>query len=135
MPLNPEMTGDLRGMVRDVLREVMANRTGQPAAAGVERVRIASDQDLAAFVARLLDPQTSEAVRSGRLRFSLQGSPPEAAAKSVPAAAAALDGVITEHRIDKMAGTGTLVLAPDAVLTPLARDKVRRLGLKIERRR
>jgi hypothetical protein len=46
-----------------------------------------------------------------------------------------LQGVITEQKIDKAAGSGVLLLAPDAVLTPLARDKARRLGLKIERRR
>jgi hypothetical protein len=126
MGMKPETAGELRGMVRDVLREVMAGRT----AAGVESVRISNDADLAAFVARLTQPATLEAVRTGKLRFVLQqGAAPPVVAGD------ALDGVITEQKIDKVAGQGVLVLAPGAVLTPLARDKARRLGLKIERRR
>ena len=125
MALKPEMSGELRGMVRDLLRETLANRT--PSAGGAETVRIANDGDLAAFVARLIQPSTLEAVRAGKLRFTLAGG-------SAPATGA-LGGVITEQRIDKLAGSGTLVLNASAVLTPLARDKARRLGLKIERRR
>ena len=49
--------------------------------------------------------------------------------------AEALTGVITEQKIDALKGAGKLVLAPGAVLTPLARDKARKLGLAIERRR
>jgi len=124
MGMKPETAGELRGMVRDVLREVMAGRN----AAGVESVRLASDADLAAFVARLTQPVTLEAVRAGKLRFTLQQG------VATPSGNA-LDGVITEQKIDKLAGQGTLLLAPGAVLTPLARDKARRLGLKIERRR
>jgi len=50
-------------------------------------------------------------------------------------ATAALTGVITENKIDHLKGAGRLVLGADAVLTPLARDKARKLGLTIERRR
>jgi len=124
MAMKPETAGELRGMVREVLREVMAQRT----AAGVEAVRISNDPDLAAFVARLTQPATLETVRAGKLRFVLQQD-------AAPPAGHALDGVITEQKIDKFAGQGVLLLAPGAVLTPLARDKARRLGLKIERRR
>ena len=126
MAIKPETAGELRGMVREVLREVMAGRS----AAGVESVRMSSDADLAAFVARLTQPATLERVRAGKLRFALQ----QGAAPPAPAGNA-LDGVITEQKIEKFAGQGVLVLAPGAVLTPLARDKARRLGLKIERRR
>ena len=125
MAMKPETAGELRGMVRDVLREVMAGR----AAAGVESVRMSNDSELAAFVARLIQPVTLEAVRAGKLRFTLQ----QGAAPPAPAGNP-LAGVITEQKIDKFAGQGTLLLAPGAVLTPLARDKARRLGLKIERR-
>ena len=47
----------------------------------------------------------------------------------------AVHGVITERRIGEFANAGTIVLAPGAILTPLARDRARRLGLKIERSR
>lgn len=126
MAMKPETVGELRGMVREVLREVMAQR----AVAGVETVRISNDADLAALVERLTQPATLERVRAGKLRFALQQGP----APPAPAGNA-LDGVITEQKIDKLAGNSTLLLAPGAVLTPLARDKARRLGLKIERRR
>lgn len=134
MTLNPQMAGELRGMVRDLLREVMAGRSTADTNA-VETVRLTSDAELSAFVARLIDPATLERVRSGRLRFKLQVGPAPAvtAAASAPRAEV-LTGVVTEQKIDRLAGTGTLVLAAGAVLTPLARDKARRLGLKVERK-
>jgi hypothetical protein len=133
MTLKPEMSNELRHMVRDVLREVMAQR-GQPAGGGaVETVRIASDQDLTAFIARITEPQMLEKVRAGQLRFTL-GTSAAPAAAAAPSAAA-LTGVITEQKIEHLKGAGRLVLGPGAVLTPLARDKARKLGLAIERRR
>jgi hypothetical protein len=135
MTLKPEMSNELRHMVRDVLREVMAQR-GQPAGGGaVETVRIASDQDLAAFIARVTEPQMLEKVRAGRLRFTLGTSPAPAPAAAAAPSAAPLTGVITEQKIEHLKGAGRLVLGPGAVLTPLARDKARKLGLTIERRR
>lgn len=135
MPLSPDKTGELRSMVRDVLREVMAARTAANgnAASAVEPVRIASDADLAAFVQRLIEPATLDAVRAGKLRFSLSGA--AVPRLQPPPPGQVFDGVITEQKIGKAASGGTLVLAPGAVLTPLAQDKARRLGLKIERRR
>ncbi len=127
MPLKAETSSELRGMVRELLRETLANRSLSPG--GVEAVRIANDSDLAAFVARLIQPATLEAVGSGKLRFTLQGGTTSIAAST------ALEGVITEQKLDRFAAASTVVLAAGAVLTPLARDKARRLGLKIERRR
>jgi hypothetical protein len=133
MTLKPDISSELRHMVRDILREAMAQR-GQPAAAGaVETVRIASDHDLAAFIARITEARTLEKVRAGQLRFTLGAPTAPAPAADVPAAA--LTGVVTEQKIDQFKGTGRLVLAPGAVLTPLARDRARKLGLAIERRR
>lgn len=134
--MKPDITSELRAMVREVLRDVMAQRV-QAAGATVETVRIASDSDLAAFVARLMDPTVQERVRSGRLRFTLAmpagAASPHAGAATIHAGPTPLTGVITERTIDRVAAAGVLVLAPDAVLTPLARDRARRLGLKIER--
>jgi hypothetical protein len=124
--LKPEHAGELRTMVREVLREAMAGKS-PPGLSAVESVRIASDGELHAFVARLLDPAVQEMIKSGKLRFVLAG------ASAAPGGA--LSGVVTEKAINKHASAGTLVLAPDAVLTPLARDRARKLGLKIERRR
>lgn len=126
MVLKPELSGELRHMVREVLREAMAGKT-VPGPSAVESIRIASDTELQGFVARLLDPAVQEKLKSGRLRFALAGS--------TAAAGTILSGVVTEKTIDKHAGRDALVLAADAVLTPLARDRASKLGLKIERRR
>ena len=133
---------ELRTLVRDVLREVLAGR-GQASTAPTgqtEPVRLTGDADLAAFVRRLIglldDPATGDAVRSGRYRFTLaaggQGNSPTLA----PAAGqpAVLGGAVTETKLNKHAGAGTVYLAPDAVVTPLARDRARALGLKLKRK-
>jgi hypothetical protein len=135
MPLKPETTNELRGMVRDVLREVMAQRSAPALSSGaaVETVRITNDAELAQFVSRLIDQATAEKVRSGKLRFTLSQMPVQQAPQT--ASGEALTGVVTEQKIDRLVGHGRIVLAPGAVLTPLARDKARKLGLTIERRR
>ena len=124
MALAPDMSNELRGMVREVLREVMVSR----APSGIETVVIASDHDLAGFVARIIEPATLEKIKSGKLRFTLGGT-------IGGLACSALSGVITEKTIGALVAGATLVLAPGAVLTPLARDKARQLAIKIERRR
>ena len=146
---------EARKLVRELLQEALGNGNGVPAAvppppvAAVHRpstwsqpavpgevigspehtetVRIESDADLAAFVHRVLDQ--SSAVRAGRLRFTL-GSEPTADVMRVA------HGAVTERTIRKAAEAGgRLVLGPGAVLTPLAREKARALGVDIERER
>ena len=117
---------ELRLMVREVLREAMAARL--PLAAGPQAVRIASDADLQAFVARLAAPGVIEAVRAGTTRFTLTG-----AAVAPLAMSSALDGVISERKLTGIAPGTTVRLATKAVLTPMAKDMARRLGLKFER--
>ena len=119
---------ELRHMVRELLREIMVERRS---IAGVEDVRMTSDAELQAFVKKLMAPGIVEAVRDGRLRFRLVADAvqlPEAQQKPV------LSGVISERKLAGCAAGETIVLARCAVLTPLARDLTRRLGLKIERR-
>ena len=123
MALKPELSGELRNMVREVLREAMATRGAQTLSA-VESVRIGNDTELHAFVQRLLDPAVQERVKSAKLRFTLATQ-----------SGAPLTGVISEKIVDRHAGAQTLVLAADAVLTPLGRDRARQLKLRIERRR
>ncbi len=140
MKLTPQMSNELRSMVRDALREIMAQRGGAPVPAGrAEAVRLKNDNDLAAFVARITAPGTLEQVRSGALRFTLGEVPGAAPAASHSAAAAeshsAVTGVVTEQKIEQFKGLGSVTLAPGAVITPLARDKARKLGITIERRR
>lgn len=148
--------GELRAMVRDLLRDALA-RSGRDksagAAASTRQVRLATDKDVADFVTLLIgmidDPATGKAVRSGDIRFTIAGSSraamPAAGSATRPAIVPAarlsenntstLGGIVTEARINKLAGPGTILLSPDAVITPLARDRARSLGLKFERKR
>jgi hypothetical protein len=113
----------------------------QPAPDGsVEVVDLRSDADLDAFVRSLVhrfeNPRDRMAIRSGKLRFRLGATATPAAA---PAAAPAIRierGAVTERTVRDAAAQGArLVLAPRAVLTPMARDRARSLGVEIEKER
>ena len=61
---------ELRALVREVIRDVLPK--GLPV---TETVNLSTDEDLAAFVKRLLDldPDQREEIQSGRKRFRLPG--------------------------------------------------------------
>ena len=109
-------------------------------AAAVEVVDLRSDADLDAFVRSLVhrfeNPRDRMAIRSGKLRFRLGAT---AAAAATPAAAPTIRierGAVTERAVRDAAAQGArLVLAPRAVLTPMARDRARSLGVEIEKER
>ena len=134
---------ELRALVREVIRDVLPK--GLPV---TETVNLSTDDELAAFVKRLLDldPDQREELRSGRKRFRLAVTP----APSVPAVAASgaersgesapvrriERGAVTEAVISQAARAGErLVLGRGAVLTPLARDRARASGVQIEKER
>ena len=155
------MSDAARDLLRELLAEALANGNGgqaavppppvaavhrpstwsQPAAPGevigdgerarTEVVRIETDADLAAFARTVLDH--ADVVRDGRLRFTLGGGGGAAA----PAGALRVArGAVTERTIKRAAGAGgRLILGPGAVLTPLAREKARALGVELERER
>jgi hypothetical protein len=115
--------------------------TGPRRAAGrsrVETVRLTGSADLQGFVHRLLElfenPGTREEVRTGRWRFELAGG---VAAAAAPGSVERVDrGAVTERMVAAAASTGSrLVLGPRAVLTPLAREKARSLGVLVEKER
>jgi hypothetical protein len=106
------------------------------AASGVEPVTIESDADLERFVRALLarfeDPREREAIRDGRVRFTLGRAGAAAGAGAVRVER----GALTERKVAEAAKAGArLVLGPGAVVTPLAREKARALGIEIERER
>ena len=72
--MKPETSQELRGLVREVLKEAMANRAAPKQ--GAETIRIGSDAELQAFVARLSSPGVIESVRAGKLRFTLGHTAP-----------------------------------------------------------
>jgi hypothetical protein len=103
----------------------------------VETVSLRTDQELAAFVTRLLhlfeNPKHRADLRAGRLRFRLVASGP---AGSVRPAHRIDKGAVTEAAVRDAARAGArLVLGRRAVLTPLARDRARAAGVEIEKER
>jgi len=148
----------LRRMVREVLREVLPAGLGagapgatQPGAERVETVSIRNDAELAAFVERLLglcvERGTREALHSGRYRFRLHpdrgaDTPGPEMARDGGSAAGRNDdavqrferGVLSEARVVKFAQSAQRIVVNQRVMvTPLARDKARQLGVKLER--
>jgi hypothetical protein len=148
MTVNGSITSDeLRALVREVVRDAVAGvsppptlpePTGPLAADEKSRtdiVRIATDGDLDVFVRQLLrlfeNPKTRDDVRAGRLTFRLAGN-----GRGTPATRRIDSGAVTERHIAEMAESGgVLVLGRKAVLTPLAREKARALGITIEKER
>ncbi len=131
---------ELRALVREVIRDVLPK--GLPV---TETVNLSTDEDLAAFVRRLLDldQDQREELRSGRKRFRLAAAPPAPGAPSGPAPGPGASpvrrierGAVTEAVIKAAARAGErLVLGRGAVLTPLARDRARASGVQIEKER
>jgi len=143
----------LRSLIREVISDVLpGGLPGSPPAA--ETVNLSTDEDLAAFVKRLLElgPDEREEVRSGRKRFTLaappgprgqSGRPGEASrpgetgrAQQAAAVRRIERGAVTERVVNAAAQAGErLVLGRGAVLTPLARDRARASGVPIEKER
>jgi hypothetical protein len=141
---------ELRALVREVIRDVLPN--GLPV---TETVDLSTDEDLAAFVGRLLDldPGEREDLRVGRKRFRLAPGTVRTAPAAAPApgpgpaaapASAASGapvrrverGAVTEALVRDAALAGErLVLGRAAVLTPLARDRARATGVEIVKER
>jgi hypothetical protein len=103
----------------------------------VETVSLRTDQELAAFTARLLhlfeNPKHRDDLRAGRLRFRLAASGPAGSARPSHRIE---KGAVTEAAVKDAARAGArLVLGRRAVLTPLARDRARSAGVEIEKER
>jgi catechol 2,3-dioxygenase-like lactoylglutathione lyase family enzyme len=132
-------TDELRAAVRSVLRDVLPSAT-TATGADVE-VTLRTDADLDAFVRRVAalceDAAQRAELRNGRRRFRL-ASGAGAAASAPPAVSGSVlrfdRGAVTERAVKKAAADGVrLVVGRRAVLTPLARDKARSLGVVIEK--
>jgi hypothetical protein len=117
-----------------------ADRNAASTGGSVEVVDLRSDADLDAFVRSLVhrfeNPRDRMAIRSGKLRFRLGATgAPTAGAAAAPTIRIER-GAVTERAVRDAAAQGArLVLAPRAVLTPMARDRARSLGVEIEKER
>ncbi|MHA1599717.1 MAG: hypothetical protein ACTSW2_02740 [Alphaproteobacteria bacterium] len=148
----------LRRLVREILREAIPARVRStaktparrpaPRAANTQReesVAIGSDAELQAFVDRLLrlfeNPAGREALRSGRHVFRLAQaakggrSGGNGRIQSAEGGTGHLDkGVLSEAKLISLAKTGKrITLGKSVTVTPLAKDKARQLGVKLER--
>ena len=147
--MTPPMSSDdqdaLRALVRQVLRDAMPDEVGHEAptptseavvgGGAAESVVLRSDADLQTFVGRLLtlfeNPKRRDDLRTGRLRFTLAS----ASVPGQPQPARRIErGAVTESQVKDAARVGaSLVLGPRAVLTPLAKDRARALGVTVEK--
>jgi hypothetical protein len=145
---------ELRAAVRAVLREVLpdgivadadAGPTGPGPSGAGEPVVLSTDADLTTFVRRVAalceDPAQRAALQQGHHGFRLAAGHRESALlpgrNADPGRLTRVDrGAVTERVVQRAAADGArLVLGPGAVLTPLARDKARSLGVEIEKER
>lgn len=138
----------LRALVRDALREALSGANGvseiakaltvqtKPAQL-VEVVSLNTDSDVKSLVNRVLDmaadPQSLAALREGTIVFQLSNQSGQHSANSSNATRIE-KGAVTESTIRKAAESGsTLILGRKVVVTSLARDKARDLGVTIIR--
>jgi hypothetical protein len=141
----PEERDALRVLVRQVLRDALpegvdpAAQTQHPDVPDVdgaaESIVLRTDADLQRFVGRLLtlfeNPKRRADLQTGRLRFTLAAS--SVAGRPVPVRRVDR-GAVTETQVKDAARVGaSILLGRGAVLTPLARDRARALGVVVER--
>ena len=135
--LTPE---ELREAVRAVLREVLpAGTVAAPSDAPSSDVVISTDADLTAFVRRVAamceDPRASCRAPGRAARVPARGGSRRETGRRRGAGDTRIErGAVTERTVLKAAADGArLLLGRRAVLTPLARDKARSMGVEIEK--
>lgn len=142
----------LRSLVREALRDALGGADGirnaaqalsnqgqQPAkpAQVIEVVSLNSNSEVTSFVNRILDlatdSKTLSAMRQGELVFQL-GNSTSSKGNHDSGTTRIEKGAVTESTIRKAAESGsTLIVARKVVVTSLARDKARDLGVTIIR--
>ena len=141
----------IQSLIREVLAEELAKLKSPGPAVDASSVReeavaIASNGDLNAFVLsvvkRAADPAFRADIEAGRLTFQLAGSgadrtpdePRRQSTRPPPDGGIVEHGMVTERHIDRLPNDmRTLRVGKRARLTPLARDRARQRGIKIER--
>ena len=126
------MNDELRALIREVIRDVLPQ--GLPA---IETVNLSTDEDLATFVARLLDldPEAREELRAGRKEFRLavpsHPQTPQAPSVTQTASVPAPSGGNGVHgrngltAVNGSAGSATRRIERGAVTEKMVRDAAR----------
>lgn len=142
-----ELRAAVRAVLRDVLPAELVREAAVRGAPSLEHVTVRSDGDLDELVRRVAalceDPARRAALRQGRHGFRLAASASKGDRPVVVGPSYATAGIVrvergavTERTVVKAAADGArLVVGAKAVLTPLARDKARVLGVEIEKER
>lgn len=149
--MSQQVPADLmRAVIREVLQEVIAGEvgaavaqarsTGPAAAAGGEVVTITTQAELDAAVRRILadasHPARRTALQSGKVRFVLGSSATRSSAAS-PGAGQPQEhrferGALTERHVRAAAQAGvSITITGRVVVTPLAKDRARAMGVTI----
>ena len=154
--MSTAVDAEVAALVREVLAEEVARLRAERGASarheeGVreERVRIRSDADLQDFAARVLamaeDGRTRRALAAGNIVFRLDEAVPATGSGTHPPGAAARSpksdrieiverGLLSERQAERLPSETTRVrLGRNVKMTPLARDRLRRRGIVIER--
>lgn len=132
---------DIRAIVREILLEELARHGGAASPVRREKIRIRNDRDLNAFALKVLDlardPNALERIRSGRLQFELDGAAVADAPRAAPATTAPTRvferGLVTEKHVATLERAASIRVGKTVCFTPLAKDEIRRKGIKIER--
>jgi hypothetical protein len=142
-----ELRAAVRAVLRDVLPDALQGATSLGGGGPVEQVVVRDDTDLDALVRRVAtlceDPTRRAALADGRHGFRLAGGASPGQPRNGASWQASSTGVVrvdrgavTERTVVRAAADGArLVVGRKAVLTPLARDKARVLGVEIEKER
>lgn len=139
-----ELRAAVRAVLQDVLQDELTRGAVTPSSPASEHVAVRTDAELDALVRRVAtlceDPSRRAALRDGRHGFRLadadRASGP-ARRQTIARTSAVMRierGAVTERAVAQAAADQVrLVVGPRAVLTPLARDKARVLGVEIEK--
>lgn len=151
---DPATAGLMRDVIREVLREVVADEVastvrGLPSAATGDVVTIRTQEDLDAVIRRVLDDARSagrrRAIETGQVRFVLDPQAPSGRPRPAsgstghhelgPVGRQVVEqGVLTERKVIAASKAGTaIVVTSKVVITPLARERARALGVEIQR--